>query len=167
MVFNTVFKAISVISRRQEHLFMLSWNSFNQHSIKYSFLATGCFSCITIVEMIDNGEIGMNPVAKTITSPRKEYYPCRRFKQASSCSQVFYGTNGATADSVRRNIMMRYSEQRPKKTLSQLIHSFYHPVNRAFENLVGKGENAGNQHFLLFPQCFLSYQRTEGKWYQR
>ena len=22
------------------------------------------------------------------------------------------------------------------------------------ENLVGKGENAGNQHFLLFPQCF-------------
>ena len=23
------------------------------------------------------------------------------------------------------------------------------------ENIVGKGENAGNQHFLLFPQCFL------------
>ena len=22
------------------------------------------------------------------------------------------------------------------------------------ENIVGKGENAGNQHFLLFPQCF-------------
>ena len=26
-----------------------------------------------------------------------------------------------------------------------------------FENNVGKEENAGNQHFLLFPQCFLSY----------
>ena len=25
----------------------------------------------------------------------------------------------------------------------------------AFENFVRKGENAGNQHFLLFPQCFL------------
>ena len=24
------------------------------------------------------------------------------------------------------------------------------------ENIVGKGENAGNQHFLLFPLCFLS-----------
>ena len=24
------------------------------------------------------------------------------------------------------------------------------------ENLVGKGENAGHQHFLLFPQCFQS-----------
>ena len=23
------------------------------------------------------------------------------------------------------------------------------------ENIVGKGENAGHQHFLLFPQCFL------------
>ena len=22
------------------------------------------------------------------------------------------------------------------------------------ENIVGQGENAGNQHFLLFPQCF-------------
>ena len=27
---------------------------------------------------------------------------------------------------------------------------------RALENLVEKGENAGNQHFLLFPPCFLS-----------
>ena len=25
----------------------------------------------------------------------------------------------------------------------------------AFENNVGKGENAGYQHFLLFPLCFL------------
>ena len=25
---------------------------------------------------------------------------------------------------------------------------------KAFENIVGKGENAGNQHFLLFPQYF-------------
>ena len=28
---------------------------------------------------------------------------------------------------------------------------------RPFENIVGKGENAGNQHFLLFPQCFLTF----------
>ena len=31
--------------------------------------------------------------------------------------------------------------------------------SKPFENIVGKGENAGNQHFLLFPQCFLSYER--------
>ena len=28
--------------------------------------------------------------------------------------------------------------------------SVFHRV----ENIVGKGENAGYQHFLLFPQCF-------------
>ena len=26
---------------------------------------------------------------------------------------------------------------------------------KGFENIVEKEENAGNQHFLLFPQCFL------------
>ena len=30
--------------------------------------------------------------------------------------------------------------------------------NRAFENIVGKGENAGNQHFLHFSR-FLPYQK--------
>ena len=28
------------------------------------------------------------------------------------------------------------------------------PVFDREENIVGKGENAGYQHFLLFPQCF-------------
>ena len=27
-------------------------------------------------------------------------------------------------------------------------------VHGRLENIIGKGENAGNQHFLLFPQCF-------------
>ena len=30
-----------------------------------------------------------------------------------------------------------------------------------FENFAWKGENGGNQHFLLFPQCFLLYQRQK------
>ena len=29
-----------------------------------------------------------------------------------------------------------------------------------FKNTVGKGENAGNQHFLLFLQCFLPFPKT-------
>ena len=31
---------------------------------------------------------------------------------------------------------------------------------KPFENNVGKGENAGNQHSLLFPQCFLPIPKT-------
>ena len=30
---------------------------------------------------------------------------------------------------------------------------------RLFENIVRKEENAGNQHFLLFPQCFLLFTK--------
>ena len=30
---------------------------------------------------------------------------------------------------------------------------------KTLENPVGKGENAGYQHFLLFPHCFLLNQR--------
>ena len=30
---------------------------------------------------------------------------------------------------------------------------------KPFENIEGKGENAGNQHFLLFPQCFQPHKK--------
>ena len=31
--------------------------------------------------------------------------------------------------------------------------------NQPFKNILGKGENAGNQHFLLLPNCFLPFQK--------
>ena len=31
------------------------------------------------------------------------------------------------------------------------------------ENIVGKGENAGYQHFLLFPQCFQKRPLCQGQ----
>ena len=34
------------------------------------------------------------------------------------------------------------------------IGTMEHRLQFRIENFVGKGENAGNQHFLLFPQCF-------------
>ena len=40
-------------------------------------------------------------------------------------------------------------------TQSQLLTTLY---KKPFEIIAGKGENAGNQHFLLFPQCFLPIQ---------
>ena len=41
-------------------------------------------------------------------------------------------------------------------TQSQLLTT---QCKKAFENIVGKGENAGNQHFLLLPQCFLLFPK--------
>ena len=40
-------------------------------------------------------------------------------------------------------------------TLYHSIPAFNNPTKKTLENIVGKGENAGNQHFLLIPQCFL------------
>ena len=41
--------------------------------------------------------------------------------------------------------------------------TFNDPGKEAFENIVGKGENAGNQHFLLFPQYFLPCPKKKKK----
>ena len=45
--------------------------------------------------------------------------------------------------------------------LKPLAHNPKTLKKAAFENIVGKGENAGNLQFLLFPQCFLSHQRQK------
>ena len=39
---------------------------------------------MTIVETMDSGERGMNPVAKTIINPWKEYWPCQGSNQRPS-----------------------------------------------------------------------------------
>ena len=48
-------------------------------------------------------------------------------------------------------LIIIFSEPFPKQ--SQLFNDL---EEMPFENTVGKGENAGNQHFLLFPQGFFS-----------
>ena len=37
------------------------------------------------------------------------------------------------------------------------MQTFNNTENKAAKNIVQKGKNAGYQHFLLFPQCFLSF----------
>ena len=46
--------------------------------------------------------------------------------------------------------------------------TFYHTIltkttlsKKLFENIMRKGENVGNQHFLLFAQCFQYYRRQK------
>ena len=40
-------------------------------------------------------------------------------------------------------------------TLYYTILTFNDPKKKRFGNIMGKGENAGYQNFLFFPQCFL------------
>ena len=46
-------------------------------------------------------------------------------------------------------------------TLYHTIPTFNDLGEKLFENIVGKGENAGNQHFLFFPQCFLLFPKQK------
>ena len=43
-------------------------------------------------------------------------------------------------------------------TQSQLLTTL---SKTPFENIEEKGENAGNQHFVLFPECFQPCQRQK------
>ena len=43
--------------------------------------------------------------------------------------------------------------------LYHTVPNFNDPKEDGLENTVGKGEDAGNQHFLLFPRCFPLYHR--------
>ena len=79
-----------------------------------------------------------------------EKYRQTNYKQADRpsgsfipCKLSFWGFN--------------YLENKGFLTLYHTIPTFNDPEKEPFENSVGKEENAGNQHFLLFPQCFLSY----------
>ena len=56
--------------------------------------------------------------------------------------------------SVMKNLQMCF-----QLTHYQTIPTFNNPEKDSFENIIGKGENAGNQHFLLFPHCFLAFPR--------
>ena len=47
-----------------------------------------------------------------------------------------------------------------------LIHTIA-TLKKPFENSVGKGEIAGNQHFLLFPQSFLPIPKETSNLYPR
>ena len=50
------------------------------------------------------------------------------------------------------NFWMRPNSKHKLTTLNNKKIIFF--VFDRGENIVGKGENAGNQYFLLFPQCF-------------
>ena len=54
---------------------------------------------------------------------------------------------------------MRFNFDQSKIFSSGKGLTLYQTIPTFNENIVEKGENAGNQHFLLFPQCFLSFQK--------
>ena len=65
--------------------------------------------------------------------------------------RCFGNVNKFTKNAAGKEVITKYL------TLYHTILTFS-KLRKAFENVVGKRENASNQHFLLDPQCFLNYQ---------
>ena len=71
MVFNAVFKSISVLSRRPFHLSMLSWSSSNQLHLTILFPSHWLLSQITIVKTMDSLK-----VTRMVSSKLPSMKPC-------------------------------------------------------------------------------------------
>ena len=69
------------------------------------------------------------------------------------------GWNTHKLSSLESCIKLLYHSIISTLTLYHTMTTFDHWRKNPFENIMGKEENAGNQHFLLFPQCLLSYER--------
>ena len=52
------------------------------------------------------------------------------------------------------NKILDWSKFKALQTTKKNVGKKLKTVNRRVENIVEKGENAGYQHVLLFPQCF-------------
>ena len=75
----------------------------------------------------------------------------RRIQCGSNPGHLGYIKNFTTAQR-----MIQIFNDYKKQSLVFTAHQ-----KKAFENIVEKGENAGKQHFLLFPQCFLPCLRQK------
>ena len=52
------------------------------------------------------------------------------------------------------------------KSLNPFLNKPTCLLYKSFENMLGKGQIAGNEQFLLFPKCFLPICRTPSQFYQ-
>ena len=66
-------------------------------------------------------------------------------------------------------IRKKKKKHKTQKTILALFKTtpgFHSPTEESFSKNCGKGENAGSQHVLLFPQCFLAYLRQKSSFKQ-
>ena len=110
---------------------------------------------------MDGGERGTNPVEMTIINHRKKYWPSRgsnrRLPVLKSCTLP---TKLCGSAQLNYELTLNQTEIFGPIQIQSICRrqnnrdSVNEVVSGGIENIVGKGENAGYQHFLLFPQCF-------------
>ena len=121
-------------------------------------------SSLTAVRCFDNDYVGKQPVA------RREYCSEYWFKELKESmgrctdhcdiTELLLKTALNTTQSILQ-LTDSYGRN-PRVNFNSLSNNpnFKRPeTEKPFESIVGKGENAGIKHFLLFPQCFLPFTK--------
>ena len=57
-------------------------------------------------------------------------------------------------------MLVKASFEKADLTLYHSIQNYINPKERGFENILGKGENAGKPEFSLFPRMFSILSET-------
>ena len=80
----------------------------------------------------------------------------------SARSKVSFGLNYKHV-SLSCYMLSQIAKMMPSPSQSRLLTTF---EKKAFENIGGKRENAGYQHFLFYPRSFLPFPKRENAGYQ-
>ena len=92
MLFNVFVNIISVILWLSVHLSMFSWRCFHQYSAKIPCRNHWLLFHITVIETLDTGERGMNPVALAIFGIGKAIEPVTSGSQVQYAKDSFEGS---------------------------------------------------------------------------
>ena len=97
---------------------------------------------------------------KTIMLSFLEINSCKNPDRWTEAHKHILQTDVLTTKSHSLQVGLTKNEVKP--LLIYLSNQVQYPLTlrkRPLETIVGKGENAGSQHFLLLPQCFRPFQR--------
>ena len=133
---------------------------FNSSRVrKQMILANTLFKCV----MYDQHEV---QIITCGTDRKIGYWECHDGSQIREVEGATTGSVNSMDISSDGNYFVTGGDDRLLKVWNgailspyQTILSFNDPQDWFFENIEGKGEDAGNQHFLLFPDCFLFLQK--------
>ena len=107
-------------------------------------------SHITIVETMDSIERGKNPLPLTIINPWKEYWRGQSLTSDYRFSRLLADLhNSLPNDKILDQSKFKELADNKINTTKKLKF-----ILGMVENILGKGENARYQHFLLSPKCF-------------
>ena len=114
------------------------------------FPSPSLLSYINIVKAMESSERGINPVSMAVINPWKEYWPSRGSNQQlpvlKSCMLPTELWGWA------RQVQIECIDSaNDKLKLAQMLNFVPYKMKK---KMVGKGEIAGYEHFLLSPQCF-------------